>query len=417
VQQPQNQVLWNLWQQAGVVNAEPDAPAPLPDTATNGAFQPAAQVWNWTTIRSLLQSMADSISGNAHHNWWDTGPSGGSQPPLHGWPGYTHQPAGGVINLGQARSFATGAGVVVALVDTGVDATHPTLAGSVLPGWDFTSGTPGGAPLSQSTVTADQSTTAILDDDGSVVVDQSTTAILDGDGSVVVDQSTTAILDQTTTAILDTHPVGTYAGHGTMVAGLVHFVAPGASILPIKVFGNDGTASLSDILKGLYYAVDHGADVINMSFTLGSSSQELTQAINFAYSRGVVMVAAAGNDGANEMVYPAGYDQVIGVGSTDNFYKRSGFSDFGRVASLAAPGEGLVTTYPGRRYAAGWGTSFSAPLVSGAAALLSQMNSGLNGKSAEKVLQQATPIGQDLGAGELDLFRACSFLASLFGGN
>jgi thermitase len=152
-----------------------------------------------------------------------------------------------------------------------------------------------------------------------------------------------------------------------------------------------------------------------MSFTLASKSQELTQAINYAYSKGVVMVAAAGNGGANAMLYPAGYEQVIGVGSTNNFYLRSAFSNFGPVVELAAPGEGIVTTYPNERYAAGWGTSFSAPLVAGAAALLNQMSSGLNPGRVIMALQQATPIGQQLGVGELDLFRACSYQASQSG--
>jgi subtilisin family serine protease len=99
---------------------------------------------------------------------------------------------------------------------------------------------------------------------------------------------------------------------------------------------------------------------------------------------------------------------VIGVAATNNNRIRSLFSNFGNsLVTLAAPGEGVITTYPQQHYAQVWGTSFSAPLVSGAASLLLDMNGKTDGNMAEKDLSHATAIGQELGAGELDLYQAC----------
>src|SRR5262249_43775067 len=154
-------------------------------------------------------------------------------------------------------------------------------------------------------------------------------------------------------------------GHGTMTAGIVHLVAPTARIMPLKAFRSDGTGQLSDVIDAIYWAVDHGADVISMSFDIAVSSPELTKAIKYATAKKVVLVASAGNDGQNVMVFPAGYDSVVGVGSTTNNDLRSTFSNYGQVVTLAAPGEAILTTYPRDRYAFGWGTSFSAPMVSG----------------------------------------------------
>jgi subtilisin family serine protease len=281
-----------------------------------------------------------------------------------------------------------------------VDFNHPVIARSLVSGYDFTRNISGGSEMAD----VDQSTTAILD--------QSTTAILDKKYAMVLNQSTTAILDQSTTAILDRHRPPSAFGHGTMVAGLIHLVAPTARLMPVKVFEGDGTSSLSDILAGIYWAVDHGADVINMSFSSTQSSQELVRAINYANSQGVICVASVGNHGKQIMVYPAGYEHVIGVASTNNRDIRSTFSDYGNnVVTLAAPGEAVVTIYPGKNYAEGWGTSFSAPLVAGGAALLVQLNYRINESQAEHTLSQTVPIGQGLGAGRLDLLQAVSFQA------
>src|SRR5437879_3471995 len=150
--------------------------------------------------------------------------------------------------------------------------------------------------------------------------------------------------------------------------GIIHLVAPTARIMPLKAFEADGTAHLFDILRAIYYAVDHGAKVINMSFSTEQRSAELKRAINHAASHGVVCVSSAGNNGARLLVYPAAFDNVLGVGSTSNLDARSAFSNFGDDdVKLAAPGEGIITTYPGGHYADAWGTSCSTPFVSGGA--------------------------------------------------
>ena len=285
---------------------------------------------------------------------------------------YVNQPAGSAIQLAGSRYIATGAGAVVAVLDTGVDPNHPVLKNSLVAGWDFTRNVAGGSEMAD------------------------------------LSQSTTAILDQSTTAILDTSKLPADFGHGTMVAGLVHLVAPGAKIMPVKVFTSAGSTTMSEIVAGIHWAVDNGADVINMSFSSAQGSAALRDAIGYATDNGVICVAAAGNDGQNIVVYPAAYN-VIGVGSTNDSMVRSSFSNYGSDVDLAAPGEGDITLYPGNNYAAGWGTSFSAPLVAGGAALLVQLGSNTNESQAAQALSQAIPIGQQLGAGELDLVWACSY--------
>jgi subtilisin family serine protease len=312
------------------------------------------------------------------------------------WGSYVSQPAASIIGVVPSHQYATGTGVV-ATIDTGIDFTHPALAGSLLPGWDFTRNTAGG------------SETADLNQDTTPILDQDTTPILDNSGTVVLNQDTTPILDQDTTPILDSRLPPAF-GHGTMVAGLIHLVAPTAKIMPLKAFSADGSGNLSDIIAAIYYAVDHGAKVINMSFSTTQDSKELKRAIKYAAQNNVISVTSAGNDGANCTVYPAAYKETLDVGATSNSDQRSLFSNFGHDLDLAAPGEAVITTYPRNHYAAGWGTSFSAPLVAGAAALLIQVNPRIDGQGADKALSQANPLpGQLLGAGRLDLVTALNY--------
>ena len=173
--------------------------------------------------------------------------------------GYVQQTGTALIQLAQVQQqFPTGNNIV-AVIDTGVDPTHPALANVLVPGYDFVNNLAGSA----SELTGlNQSTVAILD--------QSTVAILDRKKYPVrLNQSTVAILDQSTVAILDGHLPEAF-GHGTMVSGLIHLVAPTASIMPLKAFQSDGTAELSNIVAAIYYAVDNGAKVINMSFSTPS---------------------------------------------------------------------------------------------------------------------------------------------------
>ena len=323
------------------------------------------------------------------------------------WTGYVTQAAGTVIRLAEAqRMFASGAGVV-AVIDTGADLKHPVLKWALENGFDFTRDHPGGSEMAD----VDQSTVAILDRKATNVFNN---------GAAKVNQSTVAILDQSTVAILDTARLPAAFGHGTMVAGLVHYVAPTARILPLKAFRADGSASLYDILQAIYYAVDRGAKVINMSFSMDAPSAELQAALAFANSRGVVCIGSVGNSGRQVVVYPAGWPQVEGVASTTLKDFRSTFSNYGPAVGIAAPGENLITTYPGNNYAGVSGTSFSAGLISGAVALFAQLNFALNQEQAAAALDwgaepvknfNSNPGRVDLNPGRVDLFDACLFVA------
>jgi thermitase len=198
-------------------------------------------------------------------------------------------------------------------------------------------------------------------------------------------------------------------GHGTMVAGLIHLTAPAATILPLKAFKADGTSTVANVVRAIYYAVDSGARVINMSFSVAESSPELMKAINYASSHRVTCVAASGNLGIETIVYPAAYRNVIAVASTSNTDVRSVFSNFGDAdVTLAAPGESVTTTFPGGHYAAASGTSFSAAFVSGAISLMLQETPSLSSRDALDNLTHGARTTPRLGYGRLDLQRAIS---------
>ena len=310
--------------------------------------------------------------------------------------GYVNQPATQLIELSGARLLASAGSGTVAIIDTGVDPGHPALASVLLPGYDFTRDQPGASELAD----ISQSTVAILD--------QSTVAILDSKNlPVVLNQSTVAILDQSTVAILDGGLPKSF-GHGTMVAGLVHLVAPTARILPLKAFHADGTANLSDIVQAIRYAADSGANVLAMSFSFTTLSPDLQSAIQYATGKGVICVASSGNNGSERSYYPAALPQVIGVGSTNSGDHRSPFSNYDNSATTAAPGEAIITTYPGNNYAAVWGTSFSAPLVAGSIALYQQVAPKLRLDDLQDVMDAGVAIHQDMGA-RLDLVNSLTF--------
>src|SRR5258705_2356236 len=115
-----------------------------------------------------------------------------------------------------------------------------------------------------------------------------------------------------------------------MTTGLVHLAAPKAKILPLKAFTSDGTGYLSNIVAALYYAVQHQANVVNMSFDVSSPSSALSQAVAYANQKGVVLVAAAGNERTNAAVYPAALKgHLMGIASTTAWDQRSSLLDYG----------------------------------------------------------------------------------------
>ena len=336
------------------------------------------------------------------------------------WAAYVQQPAYYSTNayqvttqlkpLSQLTSNGNGSPIVIAVIDTGIDQLNPVLTPYVVPGFDFIHNTSG---FASDVADLNQSTAAILE--------QSTAAILENYQVAVLNQSTAAILEQSTAAILEGNGVPAYFGHGTMVAGLIHLVAPNSQLMPLKAFAADGTGSEANIIQAIYYAVDNNASVINMSFELPQISDAMMKAINYASRNGVICVASAGNNSATALVYPAGFGNVISVGSVSPQGQASTFSNYGPdLVQIAAPGEGLITTYPGKHYAQVWGTSFSAAILSGTASVLIQtannnVTNQLQVGDIQRALSHAATCGTNgsLGAGCLDLNQAVNFIKGM----
>jgi subtilisin family serine protease len=307
--------------------------------------------------------------------------------------GYAAQPATHIIRLSDAqRGFNLAGTGIVAVIDTGVDPYHPVLRPVLLQGYDFIRNQPGASEW------VDVSS-------GGLNIEGAESA-----EPVKVQQSSAAILEQSSAAILEGSPYVAF-GHGTMTSGLVHLVAPQAKILPLKAFSSAGTGNLSSIVAALYYAVQNKANVVNMSFDLSYSSPALNQAISHATNAGVVLVAAAGNESTSARVYPAAMSgSVVGIASTTDWDARSSFSNYGPAdVWIAAPGENVISTYPGGSYGSESGTSFSAPLVAGTVALmLSAKQQPLNQSQAANALQHAIHLTPDLNHGRLDVYQAVS---------
>lgn len=221
------------------------------------------------------------------------------------------------INAPSIWPFTQGEGVKVAVIDTGVDASHPDLAGRVLPGAD------------------------LVNDDGDAGDDH-------GHG---------------------THVAGTIAAlvnNGLDVGG----VAPQAKIIPIKVLNASGQGYNADIANGVLEAADRGAKIINLSLGGTDNSETLRRAIADVQARGVVVIAAAGNDGVSTPFYPAANEGVIAVAAVDQARRKADFSNHGDYIDIAAPGVAIGSTKKGGGVASMSGTSMASPHVAGAAALL-----------------------------------------------
>ncbi len=171
-------------------------------------------------------------------------------------------------------------------------------------------------------------------------------------------------------------------GHGTEVAGIIAArqlpktgfigIAPRAVIIPVRQNAG-GNGKVSTLAQGINYAVSHGARVINISQDTTAPTSELAAAVQHAVAQQVVVVAAAGNDGANGKVnttYPAAYQGVLAVGASDRNDERADFSQAGAFVGVVAPGVDMTSTVPGKGQCVDSGTSFSAPYVAGVAALL-----------------------------------------------
>ncbi|MEM7351010.1 MAG: S8 family serine peptidase [Acidobacteriota bacterium] len=339
--------------------------------------------------------------------------------PDHLWTGFANQEAAALIRLHEGHLARSDCGsTTVAVIDTGIDPTHPVLVDALLPGYDFLlerSGIPSEWDFLDQSLQPilDQSLQPILDQSLQPILDQSLQPILDavrsGNAEVVsLGSSIAVLLDQQTAPVVAGLELPPFFGHGTMVAGVVRLSAPGAQIMPLRVFNASGHAHPFDIIRAIYYAVDHGADVINMSFSMPESSTELQRAVQYARSQGVVCVAAAGNHGEHAQVFPAKYSAAVGVAATTIDDDLSDFSNYGsNLVDLGAPGAAIVSTYPGGVFAAGWGTSFSAPFVAGAAALVHDPGGDAAAfQSTVQALSQGSvqipALAGDIGSGRLD---------------
>ncbi|MCL4248644.1 MAG: S8 family serine peptidase [Anaerolineae bacterium] len=247
---------------------------------------------------------------------------------------------------------------VVAVIDSGVCASHPDLAGRILPGWDF----------------------------------------VENDGT----------------------PQDEF-GHGCNVAGIIAAnvnngigiagVSPQALIMPLRVLDASGLGTHSAVAQAILLAVDHGAQVINLSLGSPNPSTVLEQAINYARAHGVIVVAAAGNTGQEGVYFPAAYDNVIAVGSVDESLVRSSFSSYGPEIDALAPGQNVLTSQNDGEYRVVNGTSFAAAHVSGAVALSTEQGRSLtfNGEFIRLVTvtpmptppPAADPAPEDLGVTDL----------------
>ncbi|WP_151735872.1 S8 family peptidase [Paenibacillus tengchongensis] len=248
--------------------------------------------------------------------------------------------------------------VIVAVVDTGVQASHPDLQGQLLAGYNAIAG--GSTP----------------DDD---------------------------------------------VGHGTHVAGIIGALTNNSEgvagiswynkILPVKALDNSGAGTTYSVAEGIIWAADQGAKVINLSLGNYAESQFLHDAIKYAYDRDVVVVAASGNDNTERPGYPAAYEEVLAVAATGQNGERASFSNYGDYIDVSAPGESIASTYPGSQYAALSGTSMASPHVAALAGLVRALNPALSNKEVmELMTSNAVDLGDPghdkyFGWGQVDIYK------------
>lgn len=298
---------------------------------------------------------------------------------------YAEQWAAAAIGLPAAHGVTRGDGVIVAVLDTGIDLAHPALAGKLAPGYDFVD----------------------MDTDPSEV----------GEAGVDV-----------------------VYGHGTHVAGIVALTAPGAKIMPLRVLDQNGEGNVWVLAEALHYAVnpdgdpatDDGATVINLSLGTAQRTSFLDEVLDLVTCqdgnrdgeddgdgsstqlpdrggredrdeclsrKGAVVVAAAGNNGSTEKEYPAAAESsgLLAVAATTQADTRASFSNFGSWVSLGAPGDSILSAVPGSQWGAWSGTSMAAPFVAGTAALVQAQNGLLSpDEVARQIVDTAHPIAGEV---------------------
>ncbi|BDV43728.1 peptidase S8 [Geotalea uraniireducens] len=265
----------------------------------------------------------------------------------------------GVQHIGADKAVAmgvTGAGVKVAVLDTGIDYTHPDLAANYKGGYNF---------------------------------------IADNNDP----------FDDAYGTSHGTHVAGIIAAlnNGTGVVG----VAPGASLYAVKVLDGGGGGYVSTIIAGIEWAIENKMNVINISIGSPESSTALEEACNKAYQAGIVIVASAGNYSPGTVLYPAAYDSVIAVSATYQDDTIGTFSSYGPQVELAAPGHNILSTAIGGGYITHYGTSQAAPHVAGVAALLFSKgvwDTNRDGRIADEIRARLVATARDLGITGRDIY-------------
>jgi thermitase len=246
----------------------------------------------------------------------------------------------------------------------------------------------------------DQSTAGFLDDD------QSTAGFLDDDQSTAGFLDTNGITLLEGTNLLDSG----VADHGTFCAGILAVVAPDASIMPLRAFDDNGNSDLFTLAKAIRYARRNGAQVLNMSFGTLTDAKVVREAIEYAKAGDVLLTASAGNNSTSAPQYPAAYPGVLAVAATDEVDVKSSFSNYGSYVYVDAPGSHIISAVPGGQYSIANGTSFSAPMVAGMAALVRSQNysdtSGKIGQSTVNIDSRNPHYAGQLGRGRVDVLTA-----------
>lgn len=269
--------------------------------------------------------------------------------PFFAWPdGLATDASGGVdiaefFELGGTHTSVTGSSVTVAVLDTGFELDHPFLQTRFETGIDFADG----------------------DDDPSAVRDG-----IDSDGDGLTDEAW---------------------GHGTFISGVIAQIAPEARILPVRVLDSDGFGESYAVIAGIDYAIEQQVDVINISFGTSDRLPGLKDAIGRAKRAGVLVVAAAGNDGTDTVHFPAGYGSVLSVGAYDQrTNEMAGFANYGSWIDVGAPGVNILSTAPGNEFGLLSGSSMSSPVVAAAAALVLDEDPTTNAEAVRQKLIKAT---------------------------
>jgi subtilisin family serine protease len=303
----------------------------------------AQQLRAHDAVKYAESNIPADLSDGRYHAWPDGDPDdAGSDPAV-----WRNQSATQQLQLSQSHELSKGDGTLVAILDTGVDPSHPALAGLLQDGWDYVDDDPDPSDLQNG-----------RDDDGDLAVDES-------------------------------------FGHGTFVSGIVALTAPKARIMPMRVLNSDGRGNLFVVAEAITDAVKAGADVIVLAFGTETKPEptKFEDAIKLARARGVVVVASAGNESSTDQRYPAALGEVLAVSAlrTDSL-QLAAFSNSGSWVDVAAAGMHIAGPVPGGRYAYWNGTSVAAPFVAGQAALIRSRRPPQDATKTIRAIQQTTSV-------------------------